>query len=162
MSVKILFIGDPHIQVNNIPEVEIFMERLINLATKREPDLIIIAGDLLHTHERLHTLALNKAYEMVNDMRLIAKTYVLVGNHDYIQNQQFLTQNHWMTGLKEWKNTVIVDTVLSETIRGEKFIFVLMYHQEGSKRLYRPSMENGVMLLVYLPTKSLPDVRWVL
>jgi DNA repair exonuclease SbcCD nuclease subunit len=124
MSVKILFIGDPHIQVKNIPEVEIFMERLINLATKREPDLIIIAGDLLHTHERLHTLALNKAYEMVNDMRLIAKTYVLVGNHDYIQNQQFLTQNHWMTGLKEWKNTVIVDKVLSETIRGEKFIFV--------------------------------------
>ena len=124
MSVKILFIGDPHIQVGNLPEVEIFMERMINLATKREPDLIIIAGDLLHTHERLHTLALNKAYDMVNDMRLIAKTYVLVGNHDYIQNQQFLTQNHWMTGLKEWHNTVIVDEVVSETIRGEKFIFV--------------------------------------
>jgi DNA repair exonuclease SbcCD nuclease subunit len=124
MSVKILFIGDPHIQVSNLPEVEIFMERLINLATERKPDLIVIAGDLLHTHERLHTLALNKAYDMVNDMRLIAKTYVLVGNHDYIQNQQFLTQNHWMTGLKEWDNTVIVDSVVSETIRGEKFIFV--------------------------------------
>lgn len=124
MSVKILFIGDPHIQVSNLPEVEIFMERMINLATERDPDLIIIAGDLLHTHERLHTLALNKAYEMVNDMRLIAKTYVLVGNHDYIQNQQFLTSNHWMTALKEWENTVIVDEVVSETIRGEKFVFV--------------------------------------
>ncbi len=124
MSVKILFIGDPHIQVSNLPEVEIFMERLINLATKRKPDLIVIAGDLLHTHERLHTLALNKACDMVNDMRLIAKTYVLVGNHDYIQNQQFLTQNHWMTGLKEWESTVIVDKVMSETIRGEKFFFV--------------------------------------
>ena len=124
MPVKILFIGDPHIQVSNLPEVEIFMERLINLATERQPDLIIIAGDLLHTHERLHTLALNKACDMVNDMRLIAKTYVLVGNHDYIQNQQFLTQNHWMTGLKEWDNTVIVDSVVSETVRGEKFVFV--------------------------------------
>jgi DNA repair exonuclease SbcCD nuclease subunit len=124
MPVTILFIGDPHIQVSNLPDVEILMERLINLATERKPDLIIIAGDLLHTHERLHTLALNKACDMVNDMRLISKTYVLVGNHDYIQNQQFLTQNHWMTGLKEWKNTVIVDEVMSETIRGEKFIFV--------------------------------------
>ena len=124
MSVKVLFIGDPHIQVSNLPEVEMFMERLINLATEQKPDLIIIAGDLLHNHERLHTLALNKAYDMVNDMRLISKTYVLVGNHDYIQNQQFLTQNHWMTGLKEWDNTIIVDEVMSETIRGEKFVFV--------------------------------------
>lgn len=124
MAVKILFIGDPHIQVSNLPEVELFMARLINLATEQKPDLIIIAGDLLHNHERLHTLALNKAYDMVNDMRLISKTYVLVGNHDYIQNQQFLTQNHWMTGLKEWDNTIIVDKVMSENIRGEKFIFV--------------------------------------
>ena len=124
MTVEVLFIGDPHIQVANLPEVEIFMKRLVKLATERVPDLIIIAGDLLHTHERLHTLALNKAYEMVNKMRSIAKTYVLVGNHDYIQNQQFLTHNHWMNSLKEWKNTVIVDQVISETIRDQKFIFV--------------------------------------
>ena len=62
MTVEVLFIGDPHIQVANLPEVEIFMKRLVKLATERVPDLIIIAGDLLHTHERLHTLALNKAY----------------------------------------------------------------------------------------------------
>lgn len=124
MSVKILFIGDPHIQVSNIPEVELFMERLINLATEQKPDLIVIAGDLLHNHERLHTLALNKAYDMVNDMRLISKTYILVGNHDMCNNQQFLTENHWMTSMKEWDNTIIVDKVMSETIRGEKFVFV--------------------------------------
>lgn len=124
MPATILFIGDPHFQVSNIPEVDMFIERIINLATEKAPDLIIIAGDLLHTHERLHTTALNKAYELVNNMRLISKTYVLVGNHDYIQNQQFLTENHWMNGMKEWDNTIIVDTVMEETIDGEKFIFV--------------------------------------
>ena len=86
----VLFIGDPHFMVTNIPEVEIFIERITKLATDKKPDLIIIAGDLLHTHERLHTLPLNKAYEFVDKMRKITKTYVLVGNHDYIQNQQFL------------------------------------------------------------------------
>ena len=103
MSTIVLFIGDPHIQVTNIIEVELFMERLIDLASQNTPDIIIIAGDLLHTHERLHTIALNKAYEMVDKMRLIAPTYVLVGNHDYISNQQFLSENHWMTAMKEWK-----------------------------------------------------------
>jgi len=124
MNVNILFIGDPHIQVSNLPDVEILLERLINLATTKQPDIIVIAGDLLHNHERLHTIAMNKAYELVNNMRLIAKTYVLVGNHDYIQNQQYLTENHWMNSMKEWDNTIIVDKVLTETIRGEKLVFV--------------------------------------
>jgi DNA repair exonuclease SbcCD nuclease subunit len=124
MSTSVLFIGDPHFQVSNIPEVELFMEKIINLATEKQPDIIVIAGDILHTHERLHTIALNKAYELVDNMRKITKTYVLVGNHDYIQNQQFLTDNHWMNAMKEWKNTTIIDYVLKEKINNETFIFV--------------------------------------
>lgn len=123
MTTTVLCIGDPHIQVGNIPEVDLFIERLILLATKKQPDLIIVLGDILHTHERLHTIALNKAYEMINKLRLVTKTYVLVGNHDYIQNQQFLTENHWLSGMKEWENTVIVDKVISENINDEKFVF---------------------------------------
>ena len=124
MTATVLFIGDPHIQVSNIPDVELFIERMTTLALEKKPDLIIVAGDLLHTHERLHTLPLNKAYELVDKMRKISKTYVLVGNHDYIQNQQFLTENHWMNGMKEWDNTVIVDTVVTETINDCLFVFV--------------------------------------
>lgn len=124
MPTTVLFVGDPHIQVTNIPEVELFLSKLVELAEEKKPDLIILAGDLLHTHERLHTLALNKAYEMVNKMRKIALTYVLVGNHDYVNNQQFLTDNHWMNGMKEWNNTIIVDKVLTKTINSEKFVFV--------------------------------------
>jgi DNA repair exonuclease SbcCD nuclease subunit len=124
MPSTVLFIGDPHIQVSNAPEVNMFIERITKLAQEKKPDLIVIAGDLLHTHERLHTLALNKAYELVNNMRDVSKTYILVGNHDLINNQQFLTNNHWMNGMKDWDNVVIVDTVLTETINEEKFLFV--------------------------------------
>lgn len=124
MSVSVLFIGDPHIQISNLQEVDLFMERIINLATEKQPNLIVIAGDLLHDHERIHTTALNKAYELVNNMRLIAKTYILVGNHDYMSNQQFLTDYHWMNGMKEWKNTIVVDTIITEIIEGQKFVFV--------------------------------------
>ena len=35
MPVKILFIGDPHIQVGNLPEIELLTERLINLANQK-------------------------------------------------------------------------------------------------------------------------------
>jgi DNA repair exonuclease SbcCD nuclease subunit len=123
-TATVLFIGDPHFQISNIPEVELFIERMTELALSKKPDLIICAGDLLHTHERLHTLPLNKAYDLINKMRNISKTYVLVGNHDYIQNQQFLTDNHWMNGIKEWNNCVIVDRVITEVINNVMFTFV--------------------------------------
>lgn len=124
MPATALCIGDPHIQVSNLPEVNIFIERVTTLARNKRPDIIVILGDTLHTHERLHTVALNKAYELINNMRAISKTYVLVGNHDYIQNQQFLTENHWLCGMKEWNNVVIVDRAISAIIQDEKFVFV--------------------------------------
>lgn len=124
MKTSVIFIGDPHFQVSNIEEVEIFIEKITDLVSERKPDIVVIGGDLLHTHERLHTIALNKAYELVDRMRKITKTYVLVGNHDYIQNQQFLTDNHWMNAMKDWKNTVIVDKVVIEVINNEKLVFV--------------------------------------
>lgn len=124
MKTTILCIGDPHIQVNNIKEVDIFLEKIREVIIEKKPDLIVVLGDILHTHERVHTIALNKAYEMINLFRSFTQTYVLVGNHDAINNQIFLTDNHWLSGMKEWKNTVIVDKVVCKKINNEKFFFV--------------------------------------
>ena len=122
--VDVLFIGDPHFQVNNIPEVDIFIDKMLKLAEEKKADLIVVGGDLLHTHERLHTTALNKAYEFIDKLRNISKTLVLVGNHDMLHNGVFLTDHHWMNGMKEWVNTVIVDKVIELEIKGEKLLFV--------------------------------------
>ena len=120
---NILAIGDPHFRIDNIPEVEMFIEKIGKLANDKQPDLIICLGDLLHTHERIHTIPLNKAYEFIKKMSLIAPTYVLVGNHDYIQNQQFLTENHWMNAMKSWENVTIVDKVVYLEYKNLNFCF---------------------------------------
>lgn len=121
---KLLFIGDPHFKVNNIPDVELFIERVEQLAKTQQPDIICIGGDLLDKHERLHTIPLNKAYNFVNRMRQITLTYVLVGNHDMISNRQYLAvEGHWMNGMKEWENVVIVDTVKYLDVNGYHFVF---------------------------------------
>ena len=121
--VKSVVIGDPHFRVDNIQEVDMFIERITALVIKEAPDFVVCLGDLLHTHERVHTIVLNKAYDFIKRMSEITKTFVLVGNHDYIQNQQFLTQNHWMNGMKEWNNVVIVDSVVEYNVKGCSFIF---------------------------------------
>lgn len=118
-----IVIGDPHFMTKNIPEVEMFIERIEKLAKEKKPDFIVSLGDLLHTHERLHTIALNKAYEFIEKMRNIAPTYSIVGNHDMIGNQQYLSENHWMNGMKEWENTTVVDNIVCDNINGKKFVF---------------------------------------
>lgn len=125
MSKKTTFIciGDPHFKVSNIKDVELFIDKLIILIKETKPDIIVMLGDLLDTHEKIHSIALNKAYEFIDKLRQIAKTYCLVGNHDMYDNQVFLENKHWMNGMKEWENVVIVDKPEIEEINNQKFMF---------------------------------------
>ena len=47
---NVLFIGDQHFKTDNIPEVELFIQKITQLAEEKKPDLILVAGDLLDTH----------------------------------------------------------------------------------------------------------------
>ena len=125
MPITVICIGDPHIKTDNVPEVDRFINRVEQLVLEKKPDICLIMGDVLDTHERLHIIPLNKAYEFIDKMRKITKTYVLVGNHDILNNQTYLNPNgHWMSALKEWKNITIVDKVICEIINDEKIVFV--------------------------------------
>lgn len=124
MKVSVLVIGDTHFKISNVPETELFIDQITEIVEDKMPDFVVLLGDILDTFERLHTTPLNKAYEFINNIRKITPTYVLVGNHDYINCAQFLTENHWMNFLKEWDNVTIVDNVVIDKIGGEKFIFV--------------------------------------
>lgn len=111
---NILFIGDPHIRPDNTEEVDILIHEIERVCrdASRPFDMIVIGGDVMHYHERVFTPALNKALEFIDKMRTIAPTYVLVGNHDAINNSIFLTEHHWMNALKKWENVYIVDNII--------------------------------------------------
>ena len=131
---KILTIGDPHFKKTNIPDCDLLIVRLKDLIIKESPEYIVILGDVLDTHETIDECPLNKAYELINMCREYAPTYILVGNHDYRNNSQFLTENHWMNGVKEWDNCVVVDKVVLLEIKNEnknqKF-YLVPYVPEG-------------------------------
>jgi DNA repair exonuclease SbcCD nuclease subunit len=121
---KVIAIGDPHFRTDNIPEVNQFMDKLENLCKEEKPNFIVVLGDVLHTHERLHTMPLNKAYEFISRLRVISKTFILVGNHDMTSNQNFLNTNHWMNAMKEWNNVTVVDKIEFYKIKNFLFTFV--------------------------------------
>lgn len=107
---KILCIGDQHFKPSNIPDVNIFLKELENWLSTNPVDMIVSMGDLLHTNERLHTEALNKAVEYIDILRKYAHTYIQVGNHDLI-NQNYVGSPHWLNFLKKYNNITVVDDI---------------------------------------------------
>jgi DNA repair exonuclease SbcCD nuclease subunit len=129
---RILAIGDPHFKVDNIEESKVFITNLSSyLSQNTDIEIIVVLGDVLHNHEKLHTFALNSAIEfftmLVSHKR---KCFCLVGNHDATSNTIFLTDNHWMNALKGWDGLTIVDHPVIEFI-GESFITLCPYVPDG-------------------------------
>ena len=121
--VKAIVLGDLHFHTNNVKETNEFIEKILVFMSKNTFDFIVILGDVLHEHEKLHTTPLNNACFLINSLRKFAPLYILVGNHDMINHQQFLTTNHWMNTLKEWDNVIVVDKALHNKIQNKDFIF---------------------------------------
>jgi DNA repair exonuclease SbcCD nuclease subunit len=119
---KILFIGDPHIKTDNHIDVDILLSELEKICQSITFDLIIVGGDVMHYHERIFTQALNKTLHFIKTLSKYAHIDILVGNHDMINNQQFLTSNHWLNVFSE-KNISVIDKPIKKQI--DKFIFML-------------------------------------
>lgn len=118
---NILIVGDIHIKTVNIPDIDILILKLCNIIDDKEPDFIVLLGDILDTFEKINTFELNKAYELIEKISKKCMTYILIGNHDMVNCMQFLTENHWANGLKEWNNVKIVDKVYKHD---NEFMFV--------------------------------------
>lgn len=127
---RILAIGDVHIKISNLEDIEVFIQRLDSTIQAEMPDKIIILGDVLNTFERIHTTCLSYAQRLFTLCSSYSPTYVLVGNHDYISNSQFLTSAHWMTPFYAWPNLTIVDKVV-EFIHHEQQFVCCPYVSDG-------------------------------
>lgn len=112
---RVLFIGDIHIKFNNLDEVDKVISYIRKNVDTSRVDIAILAGDILDTHGIVHTQLMNKAYELINSFTTNGvQTYVLIGNHDYIDNSQFCSENHWMAGVKKLgQNFTIVDSPIA-------------------------------------------------
>lgn len=121
---SLLCVGDVHIKPNNTHLVDLLEQQILQYIQTHSVEMVILLGDILDTFERLHTQTLNRAYQLVHSIRKHCLIAILVGNHDYINNQQFLTTQHWMNAMKDWKNVYVVDYTMKLTINQLDLVFV--------------------------------------
>ena len=108
---KLLAIGDPHFKVDNMEESQHFYTQISTWLQENKVDYIIILGDILHSHEKIYTFALNMAVNFIKMCSSYATTYCLVGNHDATSNTIYCGKNHWLHVLNGTvENVVIVES----------------------------------------------------
>jgi len=119
---NILLVGDPHFKTDNVLETENFVSKTLKYVEENKNNIkfIVILGDILDTHEKIHIQPLCNAVNFITELSKLIFTFVLIGNHDRINNSDFLTESHPFTGLKRTPNLRIIDT----TFKHKNFIFV--------------------------------------
>ncbi len=114
---KVLCIGDLHIQKRNMGIFKCFVTELLRfMDTEPSIDTIVFLGDTLHTMNIVHTQCMNLAIDMLD--RVLAhpskvRVKVLVGNHDYIGPNEKLSTNHWLVSINNrHPRLTVVDNVI--------------------------------------------------
>jgi DNA repair exonuclease SbcCD nuclease subunit len=123
-NTKIFVIGDPHFKTNNIEETNEMSIKILQLIDSLKPHAVVCLGDVLDRHETIHVGPLLRSIDLFQKIASEYPLYILIGNHDRPSNQVFLTEEHPFTALKLWKNTKIIDKVISDTIHDKEFLFV--------------------------------------
>ena len=99
MLFKISAIGDPHFKITNTEAVRECIDKILKIVRKEKLNFTVLLGDLLDDHEKIHTNPLNLVVDFVEKLSQYVKVFIVVGNHDMINHDQFLTKNHWMNFL---------------------------------------------------------------
>lgn len=92
---KYLCIGDPHFQNDFLLEANVAIDKLVEAVKIIKPDFIVILGDILHKCEKIDMQPKYVADKCISELsKLSDHLYLLIGNHDRLNNSDFLTDIH--------------------------------------------------------------------
>ena len=149
---NILLIGDPHFKISNKLETDqLFEETKKYLDKINLIDFIVVLGDILDTHEKVHVQPLCRSILFIKMLSSYKKTFILIGNHDRINNNVYMTEEHPFTSLKKSnENIVIVD----KTLTYQDFMFVPYVPNGRFKESLKEEWENKIAIFAHQEFKG--------
>lgn len=106
---KVLLFGDLHLRKGHLIQGQECCRALVETSKKVKPDLIVLLGDVLHTHEMVYVKALKLFEGLLEQLRNIAPVRVLVGNHDFTSASENQSTEHPLGSFKKWAKVKIID-----------------------------------------------------
>lgn len=147
MSIKVLYLGDPHVTISNIDESDRLMDFVLDQCIVNRPDRLVILGDLFHTFSLVRTEVIDFWMEWLDTFSELLETVVLVGNHDMANSGNDAHTSHALNAFKfmKKKNLKIVSNAQSIL----PFAYVPYVHNKAEfVRLANAHAEMGAKTLV--------------
>lgn len=119
-----LTIGDLHFKKNNVIEQSKLRSEIFYLIEKYSFDFVVFLGDHLHDNDKVNTTLLTEVIKLFKDVSKLCETIILIGNHDRVNNSDFLGDVHAFTALHEWNNVHIIDTTKKIKIKNMEILCV--------------------------------------
>lgn len=110
--------GDPHVKISNLDEMENLMYFINDLILKESPDRFVILGDLFHTHAILRMEILDFWDNWLDTLSEAIEVFVLIGNHDLPGSENSDLSSLKIFNRIKKRNLKIIDTPRVEGIYG--------------------------------------------
>lgn len=126
---KVLTIGDPHFKADNVLACKHLHSETEILLKNETPDVVVVLGDILHTHEKINMHCLCSAIDYLKMLQnYCVETngilIILIGNHDRSNQNVFMTDDHAFKALDLWEATYVVWKTTEINFKKFKFIAV--------------------------------------
>lgn len=125
---KLLTIGDTHFSHNNSDDTNALHEKTLALIEDRKIDVVVVMGDIMHTHGTTKIDVFNRSCAYLRDItKKVGRnnTFVLIGNHDRVNNKVGVGEEHFFASLKKCKEyPIFIDEAKIVDILGFKLCMV--------------------------------------
>lgn len=140
---KIVCIGDPHI-TNNTED----FDKVLGLVEQLSPDLIVILGDLFHTHSLIKAEILHYWIDTIHKLSSKYKLAILRGNHDAPYDKvsyQKIGPIAILNQVIKHENVIIANTPQILIDHNINLLFVpFVYTEQDLKNLIKPFIEQNI------------------
>ena len=120
----LLVIGDLHFQEKDPQLYILFTKKVEEWLSTKDYIGVVLLGDIQHKFKTVDRVAQTLVCELFKTITRFTRLYVLVGNHDYDNGAQFLSENHTLVPFKEWPNIEIIDSPKVFQINGQDILMV--------------------------------------
>ncbi len=104
---KILFIGDPHLRINDFQQSVALLRWIEDVAIEHKPDVVCNLGDTFHNHAVLRSEIMKEFSDHIDTITKNSAYWYVLGNHDQYKPKD--NKYHALQAFKDRENFHIFD-----------------------------------------------------
>ena len=131
MSITCLCIGDQHFSDGNGLITDKLTDLVIENIRRLNPTFTVLMGDIQDKMGNSYLTTYDRSIKFLQAVHDSSNyTYMLIGNHDRLNNKIYLGDSHFYNSVKKWPKITVVDEVITRKHGNVEFGFV-PYVEDG-------------------------------